>query len=70
MSSPNEDFEYISPHEAADRLYSLSDDLEKHNVASETIEELRQISLRFSRHLNGLEVLHDRLQKVLKALAW
>ena len=60
--------EYISPHEAAERIYHLSAELEKHGLAAECGEELRLISQRFTRHLNSLEAFTYFLQDVGKAL--
>ena len=60
--------EYIHPHEAAERLYAVSSELEKHGLATECVEELRLISQRFTRHLNSLEAFTYFLQDVGKAL--
>ena len=60
--------EYISPHEAAQRLYAVSSELEKNNLDPECAEELRLISQRFTRHLNSLEAFTYFLQDVGKAL--
>lgn len=59
--------DYISPHEAAERLYAISLRLEEHGLAPECAEELRLISQRFTRHLNGLEAFTYRLEEVTKA---
>lgn len=67
--SPDRD-DYISPHEAAERLYRLSGELENHGVSSECAETLRQISLRFSRHLNALEAFTDHLKDTMRRLQW
>ena len=60
--------EYFSPQEAAERIYHLSAELEKHGLAGECAEELRFISQRFTRHLNSLEAFTYLLQDVGKAL--
>lgn len=60
--------DYISPFEAAQRLHTISLHLEQHDLASEYAEELRLISQRFTRHLNGLEAFTYLLQDVGKAL--
>ena len=60
--------DYISPHEAAARLHALSGELEQHNLEPECVEELRLISQRFTRHLNGLEAFNYLLQDLGKAL--
>ena len=60
--------EYMTPCEAADRLYSLCGELEKHNLAPEFIEELRQISLRFTSHLNAREGFVEHLKAFERAL--
>ena len=60
--------DYISPHEAAERLWSLSTELEIHNLDPDCVEELRLISQRFTRHLNGLEAFTYRLEDVARAL--
>ena len=59
--------DYIGPHEAAERLYHLSGELEKHGLAPQCAEELRLISQRFTRHLNGLEAFTYRLEDVARA---
>ena len=53
--------EPLSPHEATDRLYDLAGKLERHGVPAEHIGALRLISLRFTRHLNGLAAFSNRL---------
>lgn len=60
--------EYFAPHEAAERIYHLSSELEKHGLAAECAEELRLISQRFTRHLNSLEAFSYRLQDIGRAL--
>ena len=60
--------DYISPHEASDRLHFLSIELEKHDLDPDCVEELRLISQRFTRHLNGLEAFTYRLEDVARAL--
>jgi hypothetical protein len=61
VTQPTEDIP--TPHEAAERLYTLATELERHDVPAEHIEALRLISQRFTRHLNGLATfsghLHD-----------
>ena len=59
--------DYFSPREAADRLYAVSIELERHTLDPEFVEELRLISQRFARHLNGLEIFTDRLQNIVRA---
>ena len=62
--------DYISPHEAAERLYTLSLELEKHNLAPDQAEELRSISARFHRHFNGLEDFTQKLRDTARAFQW
>ena len=60
--------DYISPHEASDRLHFLSAELEQHNLDPDDVQELRLISQRFTRHLNGLEAFTYHLEDVARAL--
>ena len=60
--------DYISPHEAAERLWTVSAELEKHNLDPDCVEELRLISQRFTRHLNVLEAFTYHLEDVARAL--
>lgn len=62
--------DYISPHEAAERLYRLSDELEKHSLEPDCAEELRLISQQFNRHFRGLEAFTVHLRDVARALQW
>lgn len=68
-SSPAFD-DYISPHEAAQRLHTLSLELEKHNLSPDQAEELRSISARFNVHLHGLEVFTQSLRDTARAFTW
>lgn len=74
MTSLNENDEPFDdvfiPHEAAVRLYQLSAELEKHDLAPELVEELRLISQRFSRHFEGLEAFVQSLRDTVRALQW
>ena len=60
--------DYISPHEAADRLHFLSAELEQHKLDPDCVEELRLISQRFTRHLNVLEAFTYHLEDIARAL--
>ena len=62
--------DYICPFEAAERLHTISFQLEEHNLEHDCAEELRLISQRFHRHLNGLEAFKDRLRDVARAFQW
>ena len=53
--------EYLTPHEAADRLYALNNQLGQHNVPLADVEAIRLISEIFARHLNSLATFSDRL---------
>jgi hypothetical protein len=59
MTQPTDD--YLTPHEASERLWHLATALEKHGVPAKHIEALQLISQRFTRHLNGLAAFSDRL---------
>ena len=54
--------DYLTPHEAADRLWAIAGELERHGVPAEHVEALQLISQLFTRHLNGLATFSDRLQ--------
>ena len=62
--------DYTSPHEAAERLHTLSLELEKHNLSPDQAEELRSISARFNRHFNGLETFTQKLRDTARAFQW
>ena len=51
-----------TPREAADRLYTLCDELERRQVPGDQVEELRGLSERYTRHIQGLPVFWERLQ--------
>ena len=51
-----------TPREAADRLYSLCDELELRQVPGDLVEELRGLSERYTRHIQGMSVFWERLQ--------
>jgi hypothetical protein len=53
--------DYLTPHEAAERLWATATALGQHGVPAEHIEALQLISQRFTRHLNGLATFSDRL---------
>ena len=55
-----------SPREAADRLYALCDELERRQVPAGQVKELRALSERFTRHIQGLSIFWERL----KDYAW
>jgi hypothetical protein len=66
---PPKDFEeYLTPHEAAEQLERLSDELGQYGVAPQDIEELRLIGRRFHRHLGSRESLHDLLRDVAERI--
>ena len=54
--------DFLTPYEATDRPYDLAGKLERYDVPAEHIEDLRLISQRFTRHLNGLADFYYRLQ--------
>ena len=55
-----------TPRVAAERLYALCDELERRQVPADQVEELRALSDRFTRHIQGLPVFWERL----KDYAW
>lgn len=60
MTPPiNDDF---TPMEATERLYDLCEELARRQVPLDQVEELRVLSDRFRRHLQGLPVFWERLQ--------
>ena len=60
--------EYLTPHEAAEQLERLSDELDQYGVATQDLEELRLIGRRFHRHLSSRETLHDLLRDVAERI--
>lgn len=70
MSPPNNNplQEPYTPLEAARRLSLLCDELERRQVASEIVAELRSLSERFTAHLQGLPVLCERLEQLARAM--
>ena len=55
--------DYLTPYEAAEQLERLSRELASCGAAAEDLEELREIALRFHRHLSGRDALHDVLKE-------
>ncbi len=51
-----------TPREAADRLYSLCDELERRQVPTDQVEELRALSERFRSHMASQLVFWERLE--------
>lgn len=51
-----------TPREAADRLYSLCDELERRQVPADQVEELRALSDRFLQHMAGQFAFWERLE--------
>ena len=51
-----------TPREAADRLYDLCNALERCQVPSDQVEELRALSQRFLSHMAGQFVFWERLE--------
>ena len=58
---PPQDPDY-TPREAATRLYALCDELERRQVPGDLVEELRALSERYTRHIQGLAMFWERLQ--------
>jgi len=65
---PNLSEEPYTPLEAARRLSLLCDELERRQVASEIVAELRSLSERFTAHLQGLPVVCERLEQLARAM--
>ena len=57
-----------TPKEAAQRLYSLCNELKNYNVDLEDIEALHQVSLRYDLHFSKLESFRKRLRKWAEGL--
>lgn len=51
-----------TPRQAANRLYTLCDELERRQVPTDQVEELRALSDRFKRHMAGQSVFWERLE--------
>ncbi|MBS2036488.1 hypothetical protein JST97_15965 [bacterium] len=51
-----------TPREAADRLSTLCDELERRQVPSDQVEELRVLSDRFRDHMAGQFAFWERLE--------
>ncbi len=51
-----------TPREAADRLYNLCDELERRQVPTDLVEEVRGLSERFLRHMAGQYAFWERLE--------
>ena len=51
-----------NPREAADRLYKLCDELERCQVPTDQVEELRSLSERFLSHTAGQLAFWERLE--------
>ena len=60
ISAPSEDSG--TPHEAADRLFDLCDELERRQVPADQVEELRALSERFRNHMAGQFAFWERLE--------
>jgi hypothetical protein len=60
----------ITPHEAAERLYTLAAELERHGVPLEQLDALAHISRRFRRHLEGLATFSSRLHDLAEEFSW
>jgi hypothetical protein len=66
---PPLDFDdYLTPHEAAEQLERLSNELLAYGVDAQDLEELRLIGRRFHRHLSSRESLHDLLRDVAERI--
>ena len=66
---PPLDFDdYLTPHEAAEQLERLSDELLAYGADAQDLDELRLIGRRFHRHLNSRESLHDLLRDVAERI--
>ena len=61
-------WDYITPHEAAEQLERLSNELLAYGVDAQDLDELRLIGRRFSRHLYAREALHDVLKDVAERI--
>ena len=55
--------EYLTPHEATEQLERLSHELAGCGAAAEDWNELREIAMRFHRHLASREALHYVLKE-------
>ena len=65
---PDSLWDYITPHEAAEKLERLSTELLAYGVDAQDLDELRLIGRRFSRHLYAREALHDLLRDVAERI--
>ena len=52
----------LTPHQAADRLYVLCDELERRQVPADQVEALRALGDRFLRHMQEQCVFWERLR--------
>ena len=57
-----------TPREAADRLYSFCDELERRQVPADQVEELRALSERFLSHMAGQFAFWERLEHYARRL--
>jgi hypothetical protein len=60
--------DYLTPHEAAEQLERLSNELVAYGVDAQDLDELRLIGRRFSHHLYARETLHYLLKDVAEGI--
>ena len=65
---PSDLDEYLTPHEAAEELERLCNELLAYGVDAQDLDELRLIGRRFSRHLYARECLHNLLRDVAERI--
>lgn len=57
-----------TPQQAANRLFLLCEELERRQIATDTVNEIRALSERFTRHLQELPVLCERLEHLARSM--
>ena len=60
--------EPFTPRQAAERLYTICDDLALRQVSAETVAEIRDLSQRFTRHFQELPVFCQRLEQIAQGM--